>query len=841
MDTAGRTFSNRVTAQVQTFTFYSYKGGTGRSLLLANAARYLALLGKRVVAMDFDFEAPGLHYKLNIGDPGVRTADVVPERGVVDYLVAAARGKTPPKRLLDYLVSVPLPHGCTGVLRLMPAGSAPSGEYWKHLSALLRQDRFADPEGSAIAACLELRARIEEELKTDFLLIDSRTGITELAGVATTLLADKVVGLVLNNRESLIGTRAVMRSFGKAVRLRGQNPIEVIPVLSRIPERDESTARQVLAFLNERGPTTDETLALNHVYELRTDSELARSEKLHVGSGEPTSQSQLHQDYLALFVALVTADPGQVAAALRRQEVVRAMRDWLTDSPDSRRHRRMTPEGFDEEQIDEGVHFGSNKTRYGDLVVYSGTERAEALMAVEYVEDLDSSDAWQWWEKETKLRCVVLIAKKENERLNRRVFTRGRRGGKFTERDEQSGWAVKWPLSYTAIDDPGDRSVGSMLTAVQRGEDGYINLLVREWQHASFVTLHGGMPFRPAIARQILDGLADVTDVETELRVLWRTAPDPFERSDEGMMHHGNELEDMTTRELHAPLWWRLSAEAKVKYWQHARDMASIAGIDLLARDLLGLSFDQDRDFRQEAGRLLAGLEGDDESDRGAYRFSGFFQKQELKYEFSGDAPPELARRAAIRDAFKSQTSNSESIWEAAEDDAREALNKDRALSALLRGRDSQLCIVTTNLLGNYDPASSQVTIYRKLVDWCARALGIDVRALANIVFLHETVHALCHLGRDLDGRAWAEFALPSSRNLAFRPSALHEGLAQYFSFRLIERLGDSAMMTAFERLSDHQPAEYQAWRKMRNVPVENVRKMLIRARAGFDEIPWRA
>jgi len=52
---------------VETVAFYSYKGGVGRSLLLANAARFLATLGKGVVALDFDFEAPGLHYKLGEG------------------------------------------------------------------------------------------------------------------------------------------------------------------------------------------------------------------------------------------------------------------------------------------------------------------------------------------------------------------------------------------------------------------------------------------------------------------------------------------------------------------------------------------------------------------------------------------------------------------------------------------------------------------------------------------------------------------------------------------------------------------------------------------------------
>ena len=44
-------------------TFYSFKGGVGRSFLLANVATILANWGYRVLCIDFDLEAPGLeHY-----------------------------------------------------------------------------------------------------------------------------------------------------------------------------------------------------------------------------------------------------------------------------------------------------------------------------------------------------------------------------------------------------------------------------------------------------------------------------------------------------------------------------------------------------------------------------------------------------------------------------------------------------------------------------------------------------------------------------------------------------------------------------------------------------------
>jgi len=44
-------------------TFYSYKGGTGRTQLLANLAAYLCYYeNKKVLMIDWDLEAPGLDY-----------------------------------------------------------------------------------------------------------------------------------------------------------------------------------------------------------------------------------------------------------------------------------------------------------------------------------------------------------------------------------------------------------------------------------------------------------------------------------------------------------------------------------------------------------------------------------------------------------------------------------------------------------------------------------------------------------------------------------------------------------------------------------------------------------
>ncbi len=44
----------------QIITYYSYKGGVGRSMALANTAVLLAAWGYKILIIDWDLEAPGI-------------------------------------------------------------------------------------------------------------------------------------------------------------------------------------------------------------------------------------------------------------------------------------------------------------------------------------------------------------------------------------------------------------------------------------------------------------------------------------------------------------------------------------------------------------------------------------------------------------------------------------------------------------------------------------------------------------------------------------------------------------------------------------------------------------
>src|SRR5271166_4838811 len=86
-------------------TFYSYKGGVGRSMALANVAALLAGWGKKVLVVDWDLEAPGLE-KFFVR-PGVRLVRDTP--GLVDLISGSSPGEQLNWR--SGLLGAPIPHG----------------------------------------------------------------------------------------------------------------------------------------------------------------------------------------------------------------------------------------------------------------------------------------------------------------------------------------------------------------------------------------------------------------------------------------------------------------------------------------------------------------------------------------------------------------------------------------------------------------------------------------------------------------------------------------------------------------------------------------------------------
>ncbi len=81
-------------------TFYSYKGGTGRTMALANIGWLLASNGYRVLLVDWDLEAPGLHRYLH---PFLEDPELSSSPGLIDWatdVLATADRSVEPRSLL---------------------------------------------------------------------------------------------------------------------------------------------------------------------------------------------------------------------------------------------------------------------------------------------------------------------------------------------------------------------------------------------------------------------------------------------------------------------------------------------------------------------------------------------------------------------------------------------------------------------------------------------------------------------------------------------------------------------------------------------------------------------
>ncbi len=291
---------------MKTVTFYSYKGGVGRTLALANIAVYLSRFGQNICLVDFDLEAPGLLYKL----PEFFSPDA--KQGLVDYIYEFVETGQVPSKIEDFSLTAKKLPDSWGKIDVIPAGNIFSSEYWKKLASLDWHDLFYSKEGEGIPFFLELKEKIFNEINPDFLLIDSRTGITEMSGVCTTLLADQVVFLITNNRENLDGSRQVMRGLAKGKRLVNQPPVKFHLALTRIPfpeddddqDIENELTGNILSFFNEPADELQEQLYIPGVSILHSDREIELSETIRLNQ-ENFIEKPLSRDYLNLFSNIV--------------------------------------------------------------------------------------------------------------------------------------------------------------------------------------------------------------------------------------------------------------------------------------------------------------------------------------------------------------------------------------------------------------------------------------------------------------------------------------------------------------------------------------------------------
>ena len=191
-------------------TFYSYKGGMGRSTALASFASHYAMHHKkRVLIIDCDWEAPGFTNYFDL------TLDVLDRRsGIVEYLVDRQYEKEP-LDLSNYIVEIDKIYSQEGAIYVMPAGNLSENlvneenekgyTHREHyLEALARLD--ISSSSLLIKQFSQLLADVAESfIRPDIVLIDSRTGFNDVFGVTAFGLSDLVVGFFGNNNQTKPG------------------------------------------------------------------------------------------------------------------------------------------------------------------------------------------------------------------------------------------------------------------------------------------------------------------------------------------------------------------------------------------------------------------------------------------------------------------------------------------------------------------------------------------------------------------------------------------------------------------------------------------------------------
>lgn len=208
-------------------TFYSFKGGVGRTMALVNAAVSLALRGCRVLAMDFDIEAPGLD-TFDV----LRPQEKVP--GIIDFVTEYLdSGKAPDAS--GFIGKCPPIGDKGGGLWIMPSGKTET--YSANFKQLDWAELYERYDGYLLFE--DLKLQWERIVQPDYVLIDSRTGHTDTGGICTRHLPDSVVIFFFPNEQNLRGLVEVVNDIRAEAHEPRNKAIDLHFVMSNVPDLDD--------------------------------------------------------------------------------------------------------------------------------------------------------------------------------------------------------------------------------------------------------------------------------------------------------------------------------------------------------------------------------------------------------------------------------------------------------------------------------------------------------------------------------------------------------------------------------------------------------------------------
>lgn len=266
-------------------------------MTLANVAWALASNNEKVLAIDWDLEAPGLHRYFHpfLADPDQSESIGLIDR-VWDYVneLGAAPDRKNRFRLADcsdIVQTLELPVEGSGCLHFIGAGRQDE-HYSQKVGGLDWNGFYQRFDGEAFVNSVMKWARG----RYSHVLIDSRTGVADTAGICTSQIPDTLVLCLVYNRQSIEGTAAIARSIKEARKGQKRSALKMEFVPSRVEERStveaarRHTAQRLMDFV-EGGPRKVEQ-ALRRA-EVRNYPWCAFEEKLAVFEEYPDERGSL--------------------------------------------------------------------------------------------------------------------------------------------------------------------------------------------------------------------------------------------------------------------------------------------------------------------------------------------------------------------------------------------------------------------------------------------------------------------------------------------------------------------------------------------------------------------
>lgn len=208
-------------------TFYSYKGGVGRTSALINVAAHLASRGERVLIVDFDLEAPGI-------SSFARFAGASQNAGVVDFICDYLDTAVAPV-VDDYIVECTVSSGGAPIW-VMPSGKA-DAKYSERLGRIDWPSLYNEKSGFLLFEDLKQQWR-ESDRGFTYVLIDSRTGHTDVGGICTRQLADIDVMMFMPNSQNISGMSHVVNEM-RLDFSRRQRDVLLLFAPSNVPDLDD--------------------------------------------------------------------------------------------------------------------------------------------------------------------------------------------------------------------------------------------------------------------------------------------------------------------------------------------------------------------------------------------------------------------------------------------------------------------------------------------------------------------------------------------------------------------------------------------------------------------------